>query len=174
MAKAAKFPLDSNPTMNLYFPQLTSFNASLDQIMYFFNQNITCPILASMGVIHTLSPYSEALSESLAALAKHLSRLHLSPTISLCLDHIYGCLEFGEPGPLSWTASSHIISWLTLVQPTFPKKQQELGSQIENVLAWLSLFQGVKRLTVVIHRHVIDPPAGHGRRSSRFIRTLNL
>jgi hypothetical protein len=166
MAKAAKFPLDLNPTTNLHFPQLTSFNASLDQIMYFFNQNITCPILTSMGIIHTLSPNSEALSESLAALANHLSRLHLSPTISLCLDHIYGCLEFGEPGPSSWTASSHIISRLTLVQPTFPKKQQELGSQIENVLAWLSLFQGVKRLTVVIHRHVIDPPAGHERRQA--------
>jgi len=166
VAKAAKSPLDLNSTMNLHFPQLTSFNASLDQIMYFFNQNITCPILTSMGIIHTLSPNSGALGESLAALANHLSRLHLSPTISLCLDHIYGCLEFSEPGPPSWTASSHIISRLTLVQPTFPKKQQELGSQIENVLAWLSLFQGIKRLTVVIHRHVIDPPAGQERRQA--------
>ena len=166
MAKAAKSPLDLNPTMNLHLPQLTSFNASLDQIMYFFNQNITCPILTSMGIIHTLTPNSEALSESLAALANHLSRLHLTPTISLCLDHIYGCLEFGEPGTPSRTASSYIISRLTLIHPAFSKNQQELGSQIENVLAWLSLFQGVKRLTVVIHRHVIDPPAGHERRQA--------
>jgi hypothetical protein len=169
IANAVETPLDLNSTMNLHFPQLTSFNASLDQIMYFLNQNITCAILASMVIVHTLSPNSEALGESLSTLTNHLSRLHLSPTISLCLDHINGCLEppeLGEPGSPNWTASSHIVSRLTLVQPTFPKNQQELGSQIENVLAWLSLFRGVKRLTVVIHRHVIDPPAGHERRQA--------
>ena len=169
MANAVESPLDLNPTTNLHFPQLTSFNASLDQIMYFLNQNITCPILASMVIVHTLSPNSEALGESLSTLTNHLSRLHLSPTISLCLDHIYNYLELpelGEPGPPSWTASSHDISRLTLIQPTFIKNQQELASQIENVLAWLSLFRGVKRLTVVIYRHIIDPPAAHERREA--------
>lgn len=168
MANAVKFPLDLDPTMNLHFPQLTSFNASLDQIIYFFNQNVTCPILASMGIIHTLSTNSNALGESLSTLTNHLSRLHINPTISLCLDH-NGCLElpeFGDCGPPSWTASSHIISRLTLVQPTFLKNQQELRSQIENVLAWLSVFRGVKRLTVVNYRQVIDPPAGHERRQA--------
>jgi hypothetical protein len=169
MANDVKPPPDLNPTTNIHFPQLTSFSASLDQTVYFFNQNITCPILASIGIIHTLSPYSPALGESLSSLTNHLSRLHLSPIISLCLDHIYGRLELpdlGEPGPPSWTTSSHIISRLTLVQPIFPRNQQELGSQIENVLAWLSLFRGVKRLTVVNRRQVIDPPAGHERRQA--------
>lgn len=162
MTMTVRFPPDLNPTMNLHFPQLTSFNASLDQTVHFFNQNITCPTLGSIGIIHTLSPYSEALDESLLTLTNRLLQLHLSPIISLCLDHVYGC----EPGPPSWTTSFHIVSRLTLVQPIFPQNQQELGSQIENVLAWLSVFRGVKRLTVVNRRQVIDPPAGHDRRQA--------
>jgi len=169
MAHSVKPPLDLDPNQNLHFPQLTSFNASFDQAMYFFKQNITCPILSSIGIIHISNTTPEPLCDTFSTLTNRLSRLNLTPIISLCLDHIYSCLELfetDEPRPRSRIASFHIISQLTVFQPTVPKSEQELGSQIENVLAWLSLFQGVKRLTVVDRRRVIDPPATHELRQA--------
>ncbi|KIM41083.1 hypothetical protein M413DRAFT_11287 [Hebeloma cylindrosporum] len=170
MGSTVNSPLAVKSTASLHFPQLTTFNASLDQTVYFFNHNITCPALVSIRIVHTLRSNSEPLGERLSTLTNRLSLLHLSPIVSLCLDHIHGRLELpelGESGPLPiCTTSARIISRLTLAQRTFPKNQQGLASQIENVIAWLSLFRGVKRLTVVDRRQVIDPPASDERRQT--------
>jgi hypothetical protein len=160
------FP-DPTFTTSIFFPKLTSLTASLEQTLYFFSQNITCPSLASIGIIHTFDSLIEPFGIMFSTLISQFSLLHLEPSISLCLYHICDDLELpelDESEPPGWVTSLHAISKLTLGRSIFRPNQRELAFQIARVLYWLSLFRGVKRLTVVNYQLLIDPPAAHGLR----------
>jgi len=159
-----EFPPGPIFTKSVFFPKLTSITASLDQIVYFFNQDIGCPSLVSIGIIHTFGSQLEPFGTMFSTLINRVSLSCLRPAISLCLHHICSDLELPklcDSGPPSWVTSLHAISKLTLMQPIFHQNQQGLASQITNILDWLSLFRGVKRLTVVNRRHLINPPAAY-------------
>ena len=144
---------------------LTSFTGSSEQAVILL-EKMNCPKLLSMNLIIDISlrgkfDYSID-ANALSKLARRFDTLKIRPRIEVCLVTCGG-RPFGNnpdeaPKP-HWIKHFRSVSRLTLELPRFFLDDNETSYQIDYTLEWLSVFQGIKGLTLTTQRPARDTAA---------------
>lgn len=133
---------------------LLSISGSPEQVWYILNYSVSCPNLLSVDIIvnrvYRNTAGLRSVAETLSLLRQRFAEMNVKPSISL---HIKLYYEFpletdnGLSTRAGWETLFQAVSGISLDVPATPD-QLMAGQRLEYILAWLTLFPAIKRLSL--------------------------